>query len=290
MKESNTYGAVAIARAEEYGGFAPLMYLHDYYTVFLRLRAAYSDHPFGCRNDDYTDAAMIFRCPSQCHSLPYANPDTPPEWSLAFGHEVADAIGCKHGCDGSGYSFFNYYPDEALHLSERETRIVQRCMADIYAELERPADRYSTTLLADLISCLLEQVSRFYERQFITRSPMDQRLLSQYKALLDRHMNDGGMKGTGIPAPDSFAARLGVSPAYLSDLICHETGCSHAEFAEIRRMALAKRLLRDTQLNVNTIAAHLGFASPQSFRLMFCKLTGRTPERFRMRVPGSQRA
>src|SRR5689334_745516 len=67
------------------------------------------------------------------------------------------------------YTFFNYQSNEALHLSERERKIVLDCFAKIEYELEHAIDTHSKRLIVSNIELFLNYCVRFYDRQFITR-------------------------------------------------------------------------------------------------------------------------
>ncbi|GAB3416168.1 hypothetical protein [Niabella aquatica] len=53
------------------------------------------------------------------------------------------------------YTFFSYQSNEALHLSERERKIVLDCFDKISYELERGVDKHSKMLIVDNVELFL---------------------------------------------------------------------------------------------------------------------------------------
>lgn len=87
-----------------------------------------------------------------------------------------------------------------------------------------------------------------------------------------------------------IAARVGLSPSRLAHLFQEQTGQSPRAFAEERRMAHARQLLRLTALPVAAVAAECGFDSPFYFANRFRLATGMSPREFRKQEQGLARA
>lgn len=79
----------------------------------------------------------------------------------------------------------------------------------------------------------------------------------------------------------NIAAKVGLSPSRLAHLFQEQTGQTLRVFAEERRMAHARQLLRLTALTVSEIAAECGFDSPFYFTNRFRLTAGRSPREFR---------
>ena len=77
------------------------------------------------------------------------------------------------------YTFFSYAPKEALHIYQKERRILSSCVDDIRRELHHGTDSYKRTILTRHIIRLLDYATRFYERQFIVRELNNERLIQQ---------------------------------------------------------------------------------------------------------------
>ena len=79
-----------------------------------------------------------------------------------------------------------------------------------------------------------------------------------------------------------LAGKLNVSNAYLSAAFKKETGQTVTAYIRRTRMALARRLLRHTNLQVQTVALHCGIVDVQYFSKLFKEDTGKTPTQFRL--------
>lgn len=78
-----------------------------------------------------------------------------------------------------------------------------------------------------------------------------------------------------------LAARVGVTDRHLRRIFEAEFGVSLIEFAQTQRLLMAKRLLTDTRLPVNTIAVASGFGSVRRLNDLFLKRYGLNPRRLR---------
>ena len=72
-----------------------------------------------------------------------------------------------------------------------------------------------------------------------------------------------------------------VSAGYFSGLFKKETGYTLTEFVSMRRIDAAKRLLKNTNLQIQTIAQHCGVLDVNYFSKLFKKHTGKTPREYR---------
>ena len=72
-----------------------------------------------------------------------------------------------------------------------------------------------------------------------------------------------------------------VSAGYLSALFKKETGLTLTDFVNKRRMKMAKKLLKTTNLQIQTVAGHCGILDVQYFTKMFKRYEGKTPKEFR---------
>lgn len=72
-----------------------------------------------------------------------------------------------------------------------------------------------------------------------------------------------------------------VSAGYLSSLFKKETGQTLTEFVNKRRIKMAEKLLKTTNLQIQTIAQHCGILDVQYFTKLFKKFKGKTPKEYR---------
>ncbi len=84
---------------------------------------------------------------------------------------------------------------------------------------------------------------------------------------------------------DVLASELGVTSRHLRRAMESEIGVSPVEYAQTRRLALAKQLLHDTVLPLGDVAFASGFASIRRFNALFRQRFGSAPSALRRRVP-----
>jgi len=81
--------------------------------------------------------------------------------------------------------------------------------------------------------------------------------------------------------PKDYAKKLFISPNHLNAVCNQITGKSAGELIRNRVLLEAKRLLINSDDNINEIAAHLNFFDNSYFSKFFKKYEGLTPEEFR---------
>lgn len=107
-------------------------------------------------------------------------------------------------------------------------------------------------------------------------APMDStpRLVRRAAAEID----SGSLDDHGVEA---LATQLGVSSRHLRRAMEAELGVSPIEYAQTRRLALAKQLLHDTTLPLADVAFAAGFGSVRRFNALFKKTFSRAPSEVR---------
>lgn len=79
----------------------------------------------------------------------------------------------------------------------------------------------------------------------------------------------------------SLAKLQNINASYLSSQFRREVGMTVTEYVTQKRMETAARLLRSTNLQVQTVAQHCGFSDVNYFSKLFKKQYGLTPRQFR---------
>ena len=79
----------------------------------------------------------------------------------------------------------------------------------------------------------------------------------------------------------TFAKYLNVNASYLSVQFRKETGKTLTEYIRDVRMDAAAYLLRNTRLQIQTVAQHCGMSDVNYFSKLFKKTHGITPKQFR---------
>jgi len=182
------------------------------------------------------------------------------------------------------YTFFSYESNEALHMSERERQIILNCFNEIKEELEHAIDKHTKQIIASNIETLLNHCIRFYERQFITRENVNRDLLGNFEQILNSYYASEKPQTTGLPSVGYCAEQMHLSPNYFGDLIKKETGKSAQEYIQLVVMEKVKELLAESNKTVSEIAYELGFKYPHHLSRVFKKVTGTTPNEYRLQV------
>lgn len=178
------------------------------------------------------------------------------------------------------YSFFDYSQREALHLSADERRIFTRCLERVKEEIEHPVDKHTAGIVASHIQVLLDYVTRFYERQFITRGKVNSDILSRFESALKNYL-EAGLSKEGLPTVNYFAEAAHLTPGYFGDLIKKETGLTAQDIITRHIVDRAKHRLSASTDDISIIAYELGFQHPQHFSRMFKRVAGVSPKQFR---------
>ncbi len=200
-------------------------------------------------------------------------------WALFFHPDLL------HGTDLEKklhqYSFFHYEANEALHISEEEKALLWDCVKKIEREYSLNVDKHTVALIASNIELLLNYCTRFYDRQFITRTKTNADIVQKFESLLNDYFAKESLADNGLPDVKHFASRLHLSPNYLSDLLSRHTGKTTQEHIHLQLVEKAKSLLWSTNKSISEIAYDLGFEYPSHFTKIFKAKTGQAPKEFR---------
>jgi AraC family transcriptional regulator, transcriptional activator of pobA len=251
-----------------------------FYVIFLK-ELKCGDLIYGRHTYDYQEGTLVFVAPGQVIG---SNSDSetyqPKGHALVFHPDLMH--GTALGKHIQGYSFFGYQSNEALHLSERERKIVLDCFSKIGYELECAIDKHSKKLIVSNIELFLNYCTRFYDRQFITRDKAHHGVLERFEDLLNDYFLTDKPQVIGLPSVAYFAHELHLSANYFGDLIKKETGSTAQEHIHAKLMTVAKERMFDRQKSVSTIAYELGFKYPQHFTRFFKQRAGQSPNDYRL--------
>jgi AraC-like DNA-binding protein len=249
-----------------------------FYTIFLK-DVKCGDLIYGRHTYDYQEGTLVFMAPGQLAGINNKEVYQPKGYALVF---HADFI---HGTSLARrmheYSFFGYQSNEALHLSERERKIILDALAKIQYELEHAIDKHSKRLILSNIELFLDYCQRFYDRQFITRDLPNKDILERFEHLLDNYFTSEKLSSLGMPTVAYCANELNLSANYFGDLIKKETSKTAQEYIQMRVIDLAKEKIFDHSKSINEIAYELGFKYPNHFSRIFKQKVGISPNEYR---------
>jgi len=251
-----------------------------FYTIFLK-DVKCGDLIYGRHIYDYQEGTLVFLAPGQVAGI-NSNGEAyqPKGYALVFHSDLIH--GTTLGRHIQEYSFFGYQSNEALHLSERERKIVFDCFSKIEYELEHSIDKHSKRLIVANIELFLNYCVRFYDRQFITRDKALKGILERFENLLDSYFQTDKPQNLGLPSVNYFAQELNLSPGYFGDLVKKESGKTAQEYIQWKMIDIAKERIFDADKSVSQIAYDLGFKFPQHFIRVFKQRVGQTPNEYRL--------
>ena len=251
-----------------------------FYTIILK-DVICGDLVYGRHTYDYQEGTLVFIAPGQVAGM-NSNGETyqPKGYGLVFHRDLIH--GTSLGRNIQDYTFFAYQSNEALHLSERERKIVLDCFSKIEYELERAIDNHSKRLIVSNIELFLNYCVRFYDRQFITRDNAHKGILERFENLLNRYFQTDKPQTIGLPSVSYCASELNLSSNYFGDLIKKETGKTAQEYIQSKVIDVAKEKIFDQSKSVSQIAYELGFKYPQHFARLFKQRVGQSPNEYRV--------
>lgn len=250
-----------------------------FYALFLK-EVKCGNLIYGRQYYDYQEGTIVAIAPGQVAGVEDNGEVFQPKgWALVFHPELIR--GTSLGRSIRSYSFFSYEANEALHLSEQEREIVVDCLHKIRTETEHAVDKHTRRLITANIELLLDYCVRFYERQFLTRTSVNNDMLIRFEKLLDAYFASDRPQSEGLPSVRYFAEQLHLSANYFGDLIKKETGRTAQDHIQLKLIDVAKERIFDTRKSVGEVAYELGFKYPQHFTRLFKKLTGLTPKEYR---------
>jgi AraC-like DNA-binding protein len=238
------------------------------------------DLKYGNNYYDYQEGTLVFFAPGQVVEV-----SNNTEYYQPFGKALIFHPDLLHGTTlgkhMEQYNFFSYNTNEALHLSEKERKIILDCFLKIEYELEQSIDKHSKTLITSNIELFLNYCNRFYDRQFITRETVHKGVLDKFENLINTYINSEKPRNEGLPSVSWCAEQLNLSANYFGDLIKKDTGFTAQEFIQSKVIDLAKEKIFDVNKSISEIAYELGFKYPQHFTRLFKQKVGMSPLDYR---------
>ena len=260
----------------DYGEYT---YVFDFFQISLK-EGVKGKFAYGRNTYDFEEGTMAFLKPNQSIKIEKNNLVTNSGgWMLLVHPDLL--LKSELSNKMKNYTFFSYDVNEALHISDEEKNIVNELVNKIEREYCQNIDRHSQTLILSNIELLLNYCSRFYDRQFYTRTNVNNNKVSDFENFIQQYFNKGQQLELGLPSVSDCGNALNMSPGYLSDLLKKETGISAQEHIHNHIVHKAKYLLLNSNDSISEIAFQLGYNYPQHFSKLFKSKTGLTPVNFR---------
>lgn len=261
--------------------FRGLKVINNLYQITLK-ETGCGSLTYGKNSYDYEEGTLVFTSPGQVTIFDgnmSLESETDKGWTLAFHPDLIRRSGLADKI--SQYSFFNYEVNEALHLSDKELTTIEELLDKIIKEYSQNLDKHSQNLIISNIELLLDYCTRFYDRQFLTRSNLNIDFVSRFEKLLRAYYQTNKADEMGLPSVQYLANELNFSSSYLSDLLKKETGKTAQEHIHLFVIEKAKNKLLNSQHSISEIGYSLGFEYPQHFSNLFKSKTGFSPSTYR---------
>ena len=92
----------------------------------------------------------------------------------------------------------------------------------------------------------------------------------------------------GVYTLEEMAADAGVTPSYFCRVFRKAIGASPHQFVMKAKLERAQQMLRESRMQLATVAECLGFTSQSHFTRAFRQFSGQTPSEFRRRIAEAQ--
>lgn len=255
--------------------------IYNFYSICIKKNFS-GKVKYGQTNYDHDAGVLSFYSPGQVTATEItgedANSDATGDW-LIFHPDLLRAYPLFTKI--KDYGFFTYATNEALHLSAKEEKTIEKIWSDIKEEYQANIDNFSQDVIVSHIDLLLNYCNRFYNRQFITRKKTNHELLTRFEQHMSNYFAGEQGLNKGLPTVQYFSDQLFVSTQYLSDMLKSITGMTTQQHIHNYVIELAKEKLMRSNLSVGEIAYALGFEYSQSFNKLFKNKTGMSPKAFR---------
>jgi AraC-like DNA-binding protein len=235
---------------------------------------------YGRNSYDYEEGTLAFIAPNQVVQFDNADAEIDRNgWNILFHPDLIRKS--ELGKTIKEYSFFDYDINEALHVSDKEKQILSELVQRIEIELEQNIDKHSQDLMIVNLESIIKYCSRYYDRQFYTRTNLNKDFIVRFEKYLEAYFASDELKDKGLPTLTECGKALNMSGRYLSDLLKVETGRSAKDHIHGYIIEKAKTLLLNSNASMSQVAYDLGFEYPQHFSKLFKSKTGTSPSDYR---------
>ncbi len=139
-------------------------------------------------------------------------------------------------------------------------------------ELAKKVDKmYRCRQIGDLLDIVSESITEL-ERYLKEQKGGSRKEVVQVKNYILHHYNENNL------SPENLAAKVYLSPGYLSTVFKEETGVTMNRFVREVRMNKARELLENTNMKISGISEKVGFSSSTYFCRSFREFFGVSPE------------
>ena len=168
-----------------YSELSPVRHsLNNYgvYGLFLQEEEG-MDLVYGTGKYDYSEGTLICVAPGQIGGKEdNGELINLSGWAVLFHPDILQGTGLEK--DIRNFSFFDYRINEALHMTAEERDVMVELIKQLDNELKFPADAMQNRIIVGFINLLLRYAERFYNRQFVSRTVVNNDILSRFEGFL----------------------------------------------------------------------------------------------------------
>lgn len=196
--------------------------------------------------------------------------------TFSFNREFYCINDHDHETSCNGIIFFGNHTLPVISIPEGELRTYELLM-EVFLEECRTRDNIQGEMLRILLKRLIIKTTRLAKKQLLPQDLNDTQvdLVRKYKVLVDLHYRQKRKVS-------DYAAMLYKSPKTLSNLFASMKLQSPLLIIHERLILEAKRLLMYSDKTAKEIAFDLGFEDAAAFHKLFKKMTGATPQQFKV--------
>ena len=182
----------------------------DMYIISLKSNIRGSIN-YGRNSYDFEEGTLLFMAPGQVMSVT-DNPIADLKgWTLFIHPDLIQKSELREKINQ--YSFFDYYANEALHISDKEKESLTEIVQKIKSELNQNIDKHSQNIIVHNIESILKYSERFYDRQFLTRTNNNKDFVAKFENYLRTYFNSKELILKGIPTVTQCGEALNMSGA-----------------------------------------------------------------------------
>lgn len=170
-----------------------------------------------------------------------------------------------------------YDPEVLFHLTSRILSLTRSTLGTAVESLNITVIQ----LAIDHASTPLGLIDHFIHAYLDAIEPYCAQLVSKTGAPIQKAIHIIETRYAEPLTLDSVSTECALSSAYLSTLFKKETGSTFSEFLTRCRMNEAKRLLRQTNAPISSIADQTGYLDSKYFSKVFSKTFGISPQKYR---------
>jgi len=204
--------------------------------------------------------------------------DAPPLTTFSFNREFYCIIDHDHEVSCNGILFFGTQDTPVITLEQKEKKKFD-LLYEVFLDEFETHDNIQGEMLRMLLKRLIIKTTRLARKQLISKEVKDSQIdiVRKFNVLVDMHFKEKRQV-------NDYAELLFKSPKTLSNLFAKYNQKTPLQIIHERVVLEAKRLLLYTDKTAKEIAYDLGFEEIASFHKLFKKVTGYTPQKFKIEM------